>query len=64
MQDFEALMKTLSQPQAPNRIVREWIESGGWGEDVTNLRTEVTQGDSRYDFAYIRSDVMVEIANV
>ncbi|MBQ3486089.1 MAG: DNA/RNA nuclease SfsA [Clostridia bacterium] len=40
--------------QACNPIAREWIERGGWGEGVTGLRSEVTHGDSRYDFAYER----------
>jgi len=39
--------------QAPNKIVREWIESGGLGE-VQQLRGEVTHGDSRFDFAFMR----------
>jgi len=52
--------------QAPNRIVREWIESGGWGVDVSDLRAEVTQGDSRYDFAYLRQGVpgLIEVKGV
>ena len=35
---------------APNRMAREWIEGGGLGK-IENLRSEVTIGDSRYDFA-------------
>lgn len=42
--------------QAPNIILREWLEKGGWGEDLTGLRSEVTHGDSRFDFAYQRGD--------
>lgn len=38
--------------QAPNRIVREWIEAGGWGEGMEALRSEVVHGDSRFDFGY------------
>ena len=41
--------------QAPNRIVREWIQHGGWGEGVMDLRSEVTHGDSRFDFAFRRN---------
>ncbi len=52
--------------QAPNRIVREWIEAGGWGHDVTGLRAEVTHGDSRYDFSYARKDTagLIEVKGV
>ena len=34
--------------QAPNLIAKEWVKSGGWG-DVTDVRSEVTWGDSRFD---------------
>lgn len=40
--------------QAPNKIMREWIESGGLGDEVTNLKAEVFHGDSRFDFAFTR----------
>ncbi len=39
--------------QAPNLIVREWVEQGGWGH-VTDIRNEFTYGDSRFDLAYLR----------
>ncbi|MBQ8556611.1 MAG: DNA/RNA nuclease SfsA [Clostridia bacterium] len=41
--------------QAPNRIVREWIENGGWAEGICNLKGEQSVGDSRFDFAYERN---------
>lgn len=52
--------------QAPNRIVREWIETGGWGHDVSDLRGEVVHGDSRYDFAYSRHGMpsLIEVKGV
>ncbi|MBE5797282.1 MAG: DNA/RNA nuclease SfsA [Clostridiales bacterium] len=52
--------------QAPNAVVREWIEGGGLGADVSGLRAEVVSGDSRYDFAYVRGDVpgLVEVKGV
>ena len=37
--------------QAPNKAAREWLEQGGLGA-ITDLRSEVTQGDSRFDFAF------------
>lgn len=37
--------------QAPNKAAREWLERGGLGE-ISDLRAEVTQGDSRFDFAF------------
>lgn len=40
--------------QAPNLIVREWLERGGLG-DVQELRGEVPHGDSRFDFAFTRA---------
>ncbi len=40
--------------QAPNIAAREWLLSGGLGP-VENLRSEVTHGDSRYDFSFSRN---------
>ena len=37
--------------QAPNIVVKEWLESGGLGE-IANLRPETFHGDSRFDFAF------------
>ena len=39
--------------QAPNTAAREWLLSGGLGE-ITDLRAEVTHGDSRFDFAFLK----------
>ncbi len=37
--------------QAPNIAVGEWLRKGGLGE-VSNVRSEVTHGQSRFDFAF------------
>lgn len=37
--------------QAPNAAVGEWLRNGGFGT-VTNVRAEVTHGESRFDFAF------------
>lgn len=52
--------------QAPNRIVREWVESGGWCDGVEGLRAEVVHGDSRYDFGYSRNSTpgLIEVKGV
>ena len=34
---------------APNRVAREWLRAGGLGA-LSDLRAEVTVGDSRFDF--------------
>lgn len=39
--------------QAPNIAVREWLESGGLGE-IEALKGEYTQGDSRFDFSFLK----------
>lgn len=39
--------------QAPNVAVGEWLCSGGLGE-VSNVRGEVTYGNSRFDFAFVK----------
>lgn len=40
--------------QAPNIAVGQWLRSGGLGE-ITQLKAEVTHGDSRFDFAFRRN---------
>ena len=40
--------------QAPNRAAGEWLASGGLGK-IDNLRPEMTHGDSRFDFSFIRA---------
>ena len=37
--------------QAPNIAARHWLENGGLGE-ISNLRSEVTRGDSRFDLSF------------
>lgn len=37
--------------QAPNAAAKEWLSGGGLGE-IENLKAEVFQGDSRFDFAF------------
>ena len=39
--------------QAPNQAAGEWLAAGGLGE-ITELKAEVKQGDSRFDFAFVR----------
>ena len=51
--------------QAPNLIAKEWVQHGGWG-DVTDVRSEVTWGDSRFDLACRSGDMpcLIEIKGV
>ena len=37
---------------APNKAAYEWLATGGLGE-ISELRAEVKQGDSRFDFAFM-----------
>ncbi len=37
--------------QAPNAAAKKWLVQGGLGE-ISNLRGEVSQGDSRFDFSF------------
>ena len=37
--------------QAPNMAAGEWLRSGGLGE-ISNLKAECFQGDSRFDFSF------------
>ena len=39
--------------QAPNAAAREWLRSGGLGE-ISDLRAETVQGDSRFDFSFTK----------
>ena len=41
--------------QAPNIAAGEWLASGGLGE-ISDLRAEVTRGDSRFDFSFTKDD--------
>ena len=51
--------------QAPNAVVKEWLEGGGLGQ-ITNLRPETVHGDSRFDFAFQRdgSQCFMEVKGV
>lgn len=52
--------------QAPNKVVREWLESGGLIENITLLKPEKTYGDSRFDF-YIEAakrKIFIEVKGV
>lgn len=51
--------------QAPNLIAQEWVRSGGWG-DVTDVRSEVTWGDSRFDLSCMQGDTqcLIEVKGV
>lgn len=40
---------------APNKVVGEWLESGGLYQDVSLVRPETVFGNSRFDF-YVESD--------
>ena len=39
--------------QAPNAAVKEWLLQGGMGE-ISQLKPEFTQGDSRFDFSFLK----------
>lgn len=52
--------------QAPNRLVKEWIEKGGLLRKVTKIRPEYTYGNSRIDL-YAEADgkkVLIEVKGV
>ncbi len=51
---------------APNAVCREWVENGGWADDVAELRAEVPYGDSRFDLAYRRhgKSALLEVKGV
>ena len=42
--------------QAPNAAAKEWLNQGGLGA-IQELRSEVFQGDSRFDFAFRKDGV-------
>ena len=51
--------------QAPNLIAREWVENGGWS-DVTDVRSEFSWEDSRFDLSYLHGGVrgLIEVKGV
>lgn len=36
--------------QAPNKVVKEWLETGSYFTDITFIKPEKTYGKSRFDF--------------
>ena len=52
--------------QAPNLIAREWVQRGGWGEGLTEVRSEYVHGDSRFDLTYLHGGVrgLIEVKGV
>lgn len=50
---------------APNRIAREWVDKGGWG-DVSAVQSEFVHGDSRFDLTYMKGDTrgLIEVKGV
>ena len=42
--------------QAPNIAAGEWLRGGGLGQ-IQNLRAEVKQGDSRFDFSFTKDGI-------
>ena len=51
--------------QAPNVAAGEWLRAGGLGQ-IRDLRAEVQQGDSRFDFAFRKDgiDCFLEVKGV
>lgn len=52
--------------QAPNQVFREWVEQGGYVQNVTEIHPEYTYGDSRFDFCLKQGENnhLVEIKGV
>lgn len=52
--------------QIPNRVFREWVESGNFTNGVTLIRPETFFGDSRFDFYIVADDrkIFVEVKGV
>ncbi len=48
---------------APNKLFREFVESGRLGEEIYAIRPEYTHGDSRFDFL-LNDDILVEVKGV
>ncbi len=51
---------------APNAVVKEWLESGGFAEDVTLVRPETVYASSRFDF-YVEAGerrIFIEVKGV
>lgn len=52
--------------QAPNTLVREWIDEGGIGSDISLIKPEYTYGSSRLDFYLERGEkrILIEVKGV
>lgn len=48
---------------APNKLFREYVESGMFPQKVTSIRSEYSHGDSRFDFL-LDDDILVEVKGV
>ena len=52
--------------QAPNHLVKEWIEEGNLFQNVTKIQPEYTHGSSRFDL-YVEADgqkILIEVKGV
>ena len=52
--------------QAPNQLVKEWIEEGNLFQNVTKIQPEYTHGSSRFDL-YVEADgqkILIEVKGV
>ena len=52
--------------QAPNQLVKEWIEEGNLFRNVTKIQPEYTHGNSRFDL-YVEADgqkILIEVKGV
>lgn len=52
--------------QAPNKIFREWLDTGTWQNPLTYIKPEYTYGNSRFDF-YMESGntkILAEVKGV
>ena len=51
--------------QAPNMAAKEWLLAGGLGK-IENLKSETTQGESRFDFSFTKdgSPCFLEVKGV
>ena len=52
--------------QAPNKLVKEWLEEGKLFKDITRIQPECTYGNSRFDL-YVEADgkrIFIEVKGV
>lgn len=52
--------------QAPNKVVKEWIQEGGFLPEITLIKPETKYGDSRFDFYLEQGDrkIFMEVKGV